>query len=102
MSISYSKQLLRPDSVLLNCLGRNLAFEIAIGVNGVVWIRSSDCLQSVVIRSSYALADTMNDNINSSLFLYRNAIINAQQMKDDFQIEAMVEKLVIRLRKHDR
>ena len=53
VSLAYAKQLLKPDSVLLNCLGRHLAFEVAIGLNGVVWTKAVDCMQAIVIRSVF-------------------------------------------------
>ena len=79
VSTSYCKQLLRPDCVLLNCLGRHLAFEIAIGLNGVVWVKADEYINSIVLR---------------------NAIVNAEQLwEDDSMTEAMVEKLAERLKK---
>lgn len=79
VTTSYCKSLLKPDCVLLNCLGRHLAFEIAIGLNGVVWVKAEECIHSIVLR---------------------NAIMNAEQLReDDSMIEAMVAKLAERLKK---
>jgi len=41
VSTGMAQRLLRPDCPLLLALSRHFAFELAIGVNGVVWFRSS-------------------------------------------------------------
>lgn len=51
---------------------RHIPFEIAIGMNGGVWVRAEGIKDTVVIR---------------------NALLNAQSL-DDAHTEAMVEKLV--------
>ena len=78
MTISFAKQLLKPENVLLNVLGRHFAFETAIGMNGVVWIRCADMLKSLLIR---------------------NAIQNCEKLKlDDIKTEAMVEVMIKQFR----
>lgn len=51
---------------------RFFVYEVTIGMNGAIWIRSQSHLDHVIIR---------------------NAIINAEFL-DDIQCEAMVESLI--------
>lgn len=79
VTLQFAKDLLRPDNVLLNVLGRYFAFEVAIGLNGIVWMRCSDMLQSLLIK---------------------NAISNCNRLRlDDIQTEAMTEALVKQFKK---
>lgn len=71
-----ARMLLKPDCFLLNILGSNIPFELAVGMNGFVWIRT---------------------NSEEECILIRNAILNFSNL-DDFQIEAMVEILMEKLK----
>jgi exosome complex component RRP40 len=73
VSLSLSRRLLRPDCAVLNALGRHLAYEIAVGMNGGVWFRSPGGALELV--------------------LLRNALLNSAQLTD-LQAEAMVDQLV--------
>lgn len=75
--MSYARSLLQPQCPVLNRLGKELVFEVAVGVNGLVWVKSSDCFVTVVIR---------------------NAILNAEDL-DAAITEAMVDKLLLAVRK---
>lgn len=78
-TLQFAKELLRTDNVLLNVLGRHFSFEVAIGLNGVVWVRSSETLHTLLVK---------------------NAILNCDKMKlDDTQTEAMTEALVKQFKK---
>lgn len=80
LTLAHAKGFLNPDSVLLNALGRVLSFEVAIGLNGLVWIKSVNELHTIAIR---------------------NAMINSQSL-DDVHIEAMVEILLKRIRQIEK
>lgn len=56
---------------------RYLAFEVAIGINGVVWFKSATVKESIVIR---------------------NVLLNSQNL-NPFQTEAMIELLVQRMKR---
>lgn len=71
ISIARAKSMLLPDCVLLNALGRHFAYEVAVGMNGAVWIRAPDIITTIIIR---------------------NAVLNSEFL-DDHQIEAMVDEL---------
>ena len=73
VSMSYARSLLQPQSPVLSRLGRELVFEVAVGVNGLVWIKSSDCFATVIVR---------------------NAILNAEDL-DVAHTEAMVDRLLV-------
>jgi len=72
VSLGVARKMLHPDSVLLRALGRRLVFEVAVGINGAVWLRCDDLVHSVLIR---------------------NAVLNCEALGDG-QIEAMVEHLL--------
>jgi exosome complex component RRP40 len=71
MSIGKAKSMLLPDCVVLNTLGRHFSYEVAVGMNGAVWIRAPDIITTIIIR---------------------NALLNSEFL-DDHQIEAMVDEL---------
>ena len=71
VSILKARSMLLPDNVVLTTLGKYFAYEVAIGMNGLIWIKSKEILHTVVIR---------------------NAILNSEFL-NDIQSEAMVEKL---------
>lgn len=78
VTIQQTRAMLRPDCVLLSALGKHVAFEITVGMNGMVWIKAGNVIDTIVIR---------------------NAIANAAFL-DDAHTEAMVEQLVRRARRN--
>ncbi|CEG40060.1 exosome complex exonuclease [Plasmopara halstedii] len=71
-SIGLAKSLLREDCQVLASLGMKLAFELAIGVNGVVWV---------------------NAKTTKNITIISNAILNSETMSPG-HIDAMVSRLV--------
>lgn len=41
VSSAVARRLLEPDCSVLMRLGANIPFEIAVGVNGLVWVRAA-------------------------------------------------------------
>ena len=76
-SIGLSRQCLATDSVVLNEIGKYLPFEIAVGLNGRIWINSTNSIHTVVIA---------------------NAITNSEFLSSDMII-TMVKKLVAKAQK---
>jgi len=74
VSIQQARSMLLPECVLLNSLGKHLAFEVTVGMNGLVWIKAGNVIHTIIIR---------------------NAISNAEFLSDA-HTEAMVEQLVRR------
>lgn len=72
VSLNVARKMLHPESTLLKALGRRLVFEVAIGINGAVWLRCDDVVHSILIR---------------------NAILNCEALGDN-QVDAMVEHLL--------
>ena len=72
VSISFAHKLLHPDCVTLKSLGEKLAFEIAIGMNGALWLKGRSISHTVLIK---------------------NAIENAQELSSNDEIIAMISYL---------
>mmetsp|Transcript_8699 Transcript_8699/g.11465 ORF Transcript_8699/g.11465 Transcript_8699/m.11465 type:complete len:272 (+) Transcript_8699:188-1003(+) len=72
INLGLAQALLQPNCAVLNLLGRHLPFEIAIGMNGGIWVNSGSPVHTIVIC---------------------NAILNSEGMTDD-EKEAMVERLI--------
>ena len=49
VSLAHARRLLRPQCALLAALGASLAFEVAVGVNGLVYVRAPTTRQAVII-----------------------------------------------------
>lgn len=70
-SLGLARKLVTDDCFVLQCLGRHIPFELAVGANGKVWVNSATTIHTVLVS---------------------NAIINSEHMSD-----AMVQNLVSRL-----
>jgi len=73
-SLGHAKTLLKPDCVVLNTLGKKIPFEVAVGMNGAIWVKAATAINTIIVR---------------------NAIFNSAVL-DDIQTEAMIEALVKR------
>jgi len=72
ISIHLARKLLSEDCFILKKLGEKIAFEIAIGANGRVWVNSKSPTFTVIIS---------------------NAILNSETMLNE-EMERMVNRLV--------
>ena len=72
ISLGLARELLSPRNVVLKELSSSLAFELCIGVNGMLWIHSS--------RPEYTI-------------LIQNAIMNSEVLTDS-QVRGMVKSLI--------
>lgn len=72
ISTGLARELLHPSNLVLNELAKSVAFEVAIGVNGFLWIHSR--------RPEYTI-------------MIQNAIQNSQVLTDE-QVRGMVKSLV--------
>ena len=78
ISLGLARELLKPTNVVLDALGRaDLAFEVCIGTNGLVWVHSE--------RQEYTV-------------LISTAIKNSEVMTEG-QVRGMVKQLVETVRK---
>ncbi|XP_035232673.1 exosome complex component RRP40-like [Stegodyphus dumicola] len=48
-SLEYCRRLLLPNSPILKRLGENLGFEIAIGLNGRIWLKSTTIEKTLIL-----------------------------------------------------
>ncbi|ETV64836.1 hypothetical protein H257_18352 [Aphanomyces astaci] len=71
-SIGLAKSLVQDECAVLESLGRAIPFELAVGVNGVVWLNSKSSQDTILVA---------------------NAILNSEGLTPA-QCEAMVAKLV--------
>lgn len=86
--MACARYLLTPDCVALHVLAKHIAFEIVIGLNGVVWIHTGPVsatsilntilIRNVILNTEYLL---LEDSTSTSIPL------NAQ-------LEAMIQKLI--------
>mmetsp|Transcript_23911 Transcript_23911/g.66826 ORF Transcript_23911/g.66826 Transcript_23911/m.66826 type:complete len:314 (-) Transcript_23911:52-993(-) len=63
VSLGLARELLRPDNVVLDALTqrKSLAFELAVGVNGMLWIRSERAEHTILIQNAIANSEVLTD-----------------------------------------
>ena len=55
------RKLLSTECVLLSELGKSVAFEIAVGMNGRVWVRAKTVRDTICIANAIAAAEFMDN-----------------------------------------
>jgi len=55
------RKLLNPDCVLLSTLGKSVPFEIAVGMNGRVWIRARSVKETICLANAIECAEYMTN-----------------------------------------
>uniref|UniRef100_M4B8R8 Ribosomal RNA-processing protein 40 n=1 Tax=Hyaloperonospora arabidopsidis (strain Emoy2) TaxID=559515 RepID=M4B8R8_HYAAE len=61
-SIGLAKSLLHDNCQVLASLSKRLAFEVAVGVNGVVWINAKTAKNITIISNSIMNSETMSSS----------------------------------------
>jgi len=63
VSCGLARELLSPKNVVLNELGRSIqgGFEVAIGVNGAVWVHSSAAAHTILICNAVRNSEVLTD-----------------------------------------
>lgn len=56
-SLSLVRKLLNPDCPLFNMLAKNQAYEIAVGMNGRIWIKTNSIQQTIAIANAILAAE---------------------------------------------
>lgn len=69
VSSSAAQRLLRPDCAVLSALGRFFAFEIAVGVNGAVWLRNTGSPAELVAIRSALMESAHIDDAQAALLV---------------------------------
>ena len=55
------RKLLSKDCVLLSTLGANLSFEVAVGMNGRIWIRGKTAKETISLANAISAAEFMTN-----------------------------------------
>lgn len=56
------RKLLNPESALLKTLGKSIPFEIAVGMNGRVWLRARSAKENICLANAVETAEFMNND----------------------------------------
>jgi exosome complex component RRP40 len=78
-SISLARKLLDDDCAVLNQLGRQLAFEVAIGYNGRVWVKASSRMNTILICNCILNSEKLSDQQTTMLV---NKVVSEYATKD--------------------
>ncbi|XP_054721934.1 exosome complex component RRP40-like [Uloborus diversus] len=57
VSLEYCRKLLVPNSPILKRLSQNVPFEIAIGLNGIIWIKSVSLHKTLVLVQAISVLE---------------------------------------------
>ncbi|XP_059149419.1 exosome complex component RRP40-like [Physella acuta] len=61
VSLQLSRKLLSPDNALISHLGKRFKFEIAVGLNGRVWIKAKNDIQTIAIANAVMASELMDN-----------------------------------------
>ena len=78
ISMSYARKLMQPKNKVLRALGSKIKYEIAIGLNGKVWLKC-DKIQNIVAAT--------------------NVIYNSEFLAEGQTEKEVVDKVLKRMRK---
>jgi len=60
MFLGLARMLRESDNFLLACLGKVYPFEIAVGMNGRVWVNTKSITQTIQISNAIQTSEGMN------------------------------------------
>lgn len=60
-SVGLARSLLAKDCVVLKALGKGVAFEIAVGMNGRVWVRAVDAKTVILVCTALLNSEFLSD-----------------------------------------
>lgn len=66
-SLGLARKLVEDDCFVLQCLGRHIPFELAVGANGRVWVNSAHTMHTVLISNAILNSEHMNDSMIQTL-----------------------------------
>jgi exosome complex component RRP40 len=58
-SLSLCRQLLARNCAVLKYLGKKVPYEIAVGLNGRVWIKSQTCRHTILVANTIKLSENL-------------------------------------------
>lgn len=59
--LSYARTLLDPRCVILESIGKVMAFEIVVGMNGRVWINTESVRKTILLRNAIIHSEYLNE-----------------------------------------
>lgn len=90
ISIGLARELLQPDCfVLTELAAMNIAFEIAIGVNGFLWIHSTAPIYTIAILNAIQNSEVLTESQTRSMV---KSIIFTAQKQQQQSVDAMEEE----------
>lgn len=66
--LEVSRKLLSPKMTILRKLGQTVPFEVAVGLNGRVWIKAKTTKQTLVLAQAINLTEHMTEKEAESIF----------------------------------
>jgi exosome complex component RRP40 len=48
-SLNLVRKILKPSCPLLNTLGKDLAYEVVVGMNGMVWVKTNSVRETILV-----------------------------------------------------
>ena len=61
VSLNTVRKLLSKECVLLQTLGKSIPFEIAVGMNGRIWIRGKSVTDTICIANAIEVSEHMSN-----------------------------------------
>lgn len=61
VSLSLARSLIKNESMILSKLGKHVAFQSAVGLNGRVWIQTGDARQTMILSQALKKADSLEE-----------------------------------------
>lgn len=61
-SLSLVYKILHPKCQFIKLIGKEIKHEIAIGMNGKVWIKTNNCMETLAIANAFLSAEFLTDN----------------------------------------
>ena len=79
VSMGLARELLKPKNLVLNDLGSSLPYEIAIGVNGMIWVDSTCSQHTILICNAIKNSEVMTPEQTRGMVkaLVKNSLIKS-------------------------
>jgi len=59
VSLGLARELIHPQNLVLQALGKSMAFEIAVGVNGMAWVNSAHPEHTIIVCNAIKNSEVM-------------------------------------------
>lgn len=62
--LRYASRILSPSCILLKTIGNSLPYEVAVGLNGRIWVKGRSTVETIALSNAICSAEFMtNDHI---------------------------------------